>query len=397
MSRSLTILAAVLLLAAASTRSEAAGPEPLRLAAPIETWDEGVPLGNGLTGGLLWGAGNTIHLSLDRGDLWDERRPEEVRKPDWTWDTIRKLKAAGNQKEISRRFDRPYSQIPHPTKLPGGRLVLTLEADRTAESFELDLSRALGRVRLTNGALTCFFSAVRPVAMVRVPGSVTTEIRRPAGLDKLGYDPAKTGRADGVTWMVQTAAEGLVYAIVVAARSDGEDTLLAVAITSNRDGDDPLAIGKRRVGEALEAGFDTLLAPHEKWWSDFWSISNVSIPAPRLQRHYDFVKYLYGAGSRAGAPPMPLQGVWTRDDGGLPPWKGDFHHDLNTQMTYLAAHAAGLVDAERSFLDRQWELLPVYRAFARDFYGVEGAAVPGVATLAGRATGGWSQYSLSPT
>ena len=43
-------------------------PMALELAAPIATWDEGVPLGNGLTGGLLWGGGNTINLSLDRGD-----------------------------------------------------------------------------------------------------------------------------------------------------------------------------------------------------------------------------------------------------------------------------------------------------------------------------------------
>ncbi|HOB97254.1 MAG TPA: glycoside hydrolase N-terminal domain-containing protein [Verrucomicrobiota bacterium] len=45
----------------------------LRLAAPIATWDEAIPLGNGLMGGLLWGEANRIRLSLDRGDLWDER------------------------------------------------------------------------------------------------------------------------------------------------------------------------------------------------------------------------------------------------------------------------------------------------------------------------------------
>ncbi len=43
--------------------------------APIRSWDEVLPLGNGLTGGLLWGEGNLIRLSLDRGDLWDERPP----------------------------------------------------------------------------------------------------------------------------------------------------------------------------------------------------------------------------------------------------------------------------------------------------------------------------------
>src|SRR6478736_4260944 len=45
----------------------------LILQAPINSWDEAIPLGNGLTGGLLWGGESTIKLSLDRGDLWDER------------------------------------------------------------------------------------------------------------------------------------------------------------------------------------------------------------------------------------------------------------------------------------------------------------------------------------
>jgi len=27
---------------------------------------------------------------------------------------------------------------------------------------------------------------------------------------------------------------------------------------------------------------------------------------------------------------MLLQGVWTAGEGKLPPWKGDYHHGLNT-------------------------------------------------------------------
>jgi hypothetical protein len=58
-------------------------PYRLELDAPIETWDEAIPLGNGLTGGLLWGAENIINLSLDRGDLWDERLPTLYDDDDW--------------------------------------------------------------------------------------------------------------------------------------------------------------------------------------------------------------------------------------------------------------------------------------------------------------------------
>lgn len=40
----------------------------LKLDAPIKTWDEAIPLGNGLMGGLLWGNDNLLRLSLDRGE-----------------------------------------------------------------------------------------------------------------------------------------------------------------------------------------------------------------------------------------------------------------------------------------------------------------------------------------
>jgi alpha-L-fucosidase 2 len=65
-----------------STSDAAAGlPDTslnVKLTAPIRTWDEAVPLGNGLLGGLLWGETNLLRLSLDRGDLWDLRTPPEI-------------------------------------------------------------------------------------------------------------------------------------------------------------------------------------------------------------------------------------------------------------------------------------------------------------------------------
>ena len=94
---------------------------------------------------------------------------------------------------------------------------------------------------------------------------------------------------------------------------------------------------------------------------------------------------------------MPLQGVWSADAGSLPPWKGDYHNDLNTQMTYIAYRASGDFDEGACFLDYLWNLLPTFRKFAREFYDAPGAAVPGVMSLAGQPLGGWGQYSLSPT
>ncbi len=376
------------------------GSYELKLKAPITTWDEAIPLGNGMLGGLLWGSGNTINLSLDRGDLWDETLAPEILEGNWNFANMKKL-INENWGEYARRYDNIYNHAA-PTKLPGGRLVLTLGSDKKAEDFTLDMKKALGTVNFSDSSkLECFFHAEQRVAIIRVDETdVTSKFIRPGGLDRLNYKPAQFGQDNEMSWMVQEASDGLVYAVLTVSKRVGSRTVIAVTITTNQEDvnePDPLALAKRRATKALKHGFGRMLRTHEKWWKNFWSVSEVNVPDERIQRHYNLVKYYYGAASRPDAPSMPLQAVWTQDSGGLPPWKGDFHHDLNTQMTYLAYHKAGLTDSGLSFINHMWDLLPEYRKFAKDFFGVDGAAMPCVMTLNGKPLGGWPQYTLSPT
>jgi len=94
---------------------------------------------------------------------------------------------------------------------------------------------------------------------------------------------------------------------------------------------------------------------------------------------------------------MPLQGVWTADNDKLPPWKGDYHHDTNTQLSYQAYLKANRLSEGENFLDYLWELKPQFEKVAREFYNVDGLIIPGVSTIDGKPMGGWAQYSLSPT
>lgn len=383
-----------------------AGSEPpseqnLVLAAPIKTWDEAVPLGNGLTGGLLWGEGNVIRLSLDRGDLWDERPAIE---PGW-WKT-RTWKAGGD-------WDEPYNGVT-PTKLPAGRLEITLDPSQQVESFELNLSTAEGRAHFTNGqALEVYFSAAAPVALLRIAGPAPTDLALlPAGggreagnagpssggaVSQLGYPPPTRGAEGSDRWYAQDTLNGLKYCVCLGSRRADGETILAVAITSTIDDPDPLTLARRRCAEALARGFTVMLEPHAAWWREFWSQSGLNVPEPAIQNYAVLCRYFYGAASRRGAPPMPLQGVWTADNGGLPPWKGDYHNDLNTQMTYIAYQSAGHFNEGACYLDFLTKLAPTFADFARDFYGTPGLATPGVMSLAGQPLGGWGQYSLSPT
>lgn len=372
----------------------------LKLSAPIKTWDEAVPLGNGLLGGLLWGEGGTLRLSLDRGDLWDERPAPGDPLRGFTYAQMAKFVAACDNASISKIVDGAYF-TDHPTKIPAGRLEIDLAEGQGVTEFELNLADATGRAHLgAKGTVEAFFSAVEPVALVRIPGAAPRALRllAPESVKKLGYPDPERGGATGERWFTQKTAEGHVTCVFVATRKTEGGTLLATTVTfSPADGADVVAVARARVEAALTDGFAKRHAPHAAWWREFWAKSSVTLPDAEVQRHYELVQYFYGAASRRGAPPIPLQGVWTADAGELPPWKGDYHHDLNTQMTYMGYQAAGRLDEGRVFLDYMHGLLPALRRFAREFLEQPGAAVPAVMSLAGQPLGGWAQYSLAPS
>jgi alpha-L-fucosidase 2 len=387
----------ILLLFLASTALSAAAPVPMRLTleAPIDRWDEAIPLGNGLLGGLLWGTGNELRLSLDRGDLWDLRPHPIYVHPDFNYATVVAHAKAGETDQLNKQFARPCD---FPTKLPGARLVVTLDPTLRARSFELDFLRARGSVDFGTGQAECFFSEAGRVALLQVPDPAPQfDLVPNQAVQKLGYARATVTRGAREVTLVQDAAEGFRYVIHVTARSAAGGTLFAIAIATNREGGRAEALARKQVARALDRGYEAARVEHERWWHNFWSKSSVVIPDVKLLQHYNLVQYFYGAASRRGTPPIPLQGLWTADAGTLPPWRGDYHHDLNTQLTYWAYLAAGHFDEGRSFLDFMWSLRPQHEQFARAFFGVKrGLIVPGVMALDGRPMGSWFPYTLSP-
>ena len=279
-----------------SGRARLPGPDlNLALMAPIATWDEAVPLGNGLMGGLLWGGDSTLKLSLDRGDLWDERPADGMRWELFTYANLIRKVAEKDDKYIDDVFDRAYRDS-HPSKIPAGRIEITLDPGQRVERFELNLATAEGRAHLAGGTRAeAFFSAAQPIALLRVPGAapraahlltpamvasggVTSSGPDSQGVAKLGYPPAVFGEEPGLQWYVQEAALGMRYVVAMGSRRAGDSTLYAVAVTATMDEPDPLALAKRRVRNALDAGWDTLRGPHAAWWARFWGQSQVRVP-----------------------------------------------------------------------------------------------------------------------
>ena len=104
----------------------------------------------------------------------------------------------------------------YPTKMPGCRLVITLPDSIKAESFQLDMKRGLGTVDLGDKNIKCFFSAVKPVALMEIPSSVhDLELVANQAVTNLGNEPAHIEKDENGICLIQDAALGFRYVFCV--------------------------------------------------------------------------------------------------------------------------------------------------------------------------------------
>ncbi len=90
------------------------------------SWDEGIPLGNGMLGALIWEKEGKLRFSLDRADLWDLRPMENLNTDKWKFSWVYEQWKRNKYKNVQNQFDKPYDQLPAPTKIPAGALEFDL-------------------------------------------------------------------------------------------------------------------------------------------------------------------------------------------------------------------------------------------------------------------------------
>jgi hypothetical protein len=377
-----------------------------------------MPLGNGLLGALIWKQGDALRFSLDRADLWDRRPMRGLDRREFTYRWICDQVKKNEYGIVQQYFDAPYETEPAPTKIPGAALTFDTRSLGRVRSVSLSPDSALCVIRWEAGTvLRTFVHASRPSGWFRwdhlketlpialLPPSYagaadTTAQGSVAGdnLRRLGYSEGDVNqRGDTITY-TQEVWGGFRYVVCVMwNRPDRESIEGTWSISAHDPGDNAKLSAEAICRESFRRGFDADLTTHLEWWKQFWSQSSLHLPDPAIERQWYMEQYKFGSASRRGAPPISLQAVWTADNGRLPPWKGDFHHDLNTELSYWPCYSGNHLDEGLAYLDHLDANRPEYKAYTMRFFGVGGLNVPGVTTIDGTPMGGWIQYSASPT
>ncbi len=368
----------------------AAGRHRIVHRAPPRLWQDGFPLGNGFLGAMLWGDGAPLKLTLDCSELWDSRTDDSFwRRPGYRYAELCRLIAEGRYDEAALRFAGPPEPKPAltPTKISIGRLELNL-LPRAAKAggpceIRLDLDRAevtgaLGAGERA-GRFTAFVHKTRHVLCLRLEGRGAARARpvlKPLAeicpaLAGLKHPAPRRRRAGGAQVFSQEIPGGPCYTVAWSER--GPEIFLAVACGADLAAAERDALAAWRA--AADAGFDRLRREHRRAWRAFWAASAVALPEPEVETLWYHGIYLLGSSARRGCMPPGLQGLWAMD-GVLPPWKGDYHLDMNVQETFWPAYAAGHLDLADCWCDYMAACNAPARAFTRQVFGSDGTFWP---------------------
>ncbi|TKG89415.1 hypothetical protein EYV94_25680 [Puteibacter caeruleilacunae] len=381
-----------------------------------DKWDEAMPLGNGMVGNLVWQKKGKLRFSLDRADLWDLRPMANIDFKKWTFEDVYQHWKDNKYEKVQAAFDTPYNQLPAPSKIPAGGIEFDVDALGTVKNVSLDLETAACVVEWDSGAtLTTFVHANQPIGWYKfenIKAPVKVTMTSPAynrenedgytsqsrnDLNQLGYEQGAIEEKEHAITYNQKGWGDFAYQIHTSWNEDGNSLVGCWSVSSENKGWAPAPKASSIVTDAMSRGVDKDYASHLNWWRNYWGKSDVQVPDSILQHQYEMEIYKFGSVARDDAPPISLQAVWTADHGKLPPWKGDFHHDLNTQLSYWPSYAGNYLELEEGYLNWLWKYRSTFKRYTKEYFGVNGMNVPGVCTLDGEPMGGWIQYSFGQT
>ncbi|MEN6641441.1 MAG: glycoside hydrolase family 95-like protein [Armatimonadia bacterium] len=360
--------------AEAKRRAEAA-----RMVMPDgERWIDGLPLGNGDIGVMLWGSRTSLKLTLDKSDLWDTRMtwPEE---PDFNYATMRQCAAEGDWERFQWLFEDSVRE-PNPlapTKIYFGRAEIALGDEVTRQAGELSFYRGVAELALVADGRPCrlqaFVHKQRNLLCVGIDGAeigITVHglaETNPVLAELDSYGPQREGQT-----LVQSIPDGPSCA---AAWEVGPEGTLLVALETAQTPDAALQLARETLAAGAAAGWEALLVEHEAAWADYWAASGLAVPEKKAEHLWRLGQYLSACSTRQGCLPPGLQGVW-QPDGGRPPWHGDYHADMNVQESFWPVYANNHPELGRCLMEFLSGCLPAAKHFCKRFFGWEGAFFP---------------------
>lgn len=399
----------------------------IRLHDPIwevaaKTWSRGMLLGNGDLGVNIWGNGNPLVFSLDKSDVWETRHWTPPKT--FTWENFRHLLETGVVEGKDRSWEKEWGRPkvdgkdigPYPTRIPIGRLELTAVGNPEGATMRLDLASATarGQIKTSAGGILwqCFAAATEPFIVLEITtkgkesdlrcGMRTYTGDNPISASvyemlrvKFGYPAPQFRHDQDVPCWSQTMPGSGEFAVAWRQfRLGANKRILYITIAFTRGKDEAVEEAVERISGLSEDDAVRLKTEHDLWWGNYYHASFLSIPTTRLEGLYWNQIYKLASTTRPGKKPITLVGVWT-PDGMMPDWQGDYHWDINVEMTYWHIYTANRLEFAMPLYEMLDGCRPRLQQYAKNIVGVEGEFLLISTDLQCVPTYGWPKGQLA--
>ena len=396
---------------------------------PAMTWTQALPIGNGVMGGMVFGAPAVEHIQINEETIW-AGQPNNICHPEAKeyLPEVRQLIFEGKYKEAQDLANQKVMPVGAGQNMgmpyqPFGDLYISMQGQANYTNYErqLDLENARTLVRYTVDGVDYERETIAPlgsqVIAVHLKASKTGKISFTIymtsphenvliggeGMEAtlLGVSSKHEGLKGKVRFQgrlaVQTVGGNVTQSngiiSVVGANEATVYVTVGTNVVSYKDiTGDEITQSKLRLHMAMAQGYQQLKAQHEQLYHRYYDRVKLYLGIDRypdistdlridqFRQHQDnylvatyfqFGRYLLISSSQPGnMNPANLQGIW--NDKMFPSWDSKYTTNINLEMNYWPSEVTNLTEMNEPLFKLIREIYETGQETARKMYGVEG-------------------------
>jgi alpha-L-fucosidase 2 len=379
---------------------------------PGVKWTEGLRIGNGYMGAMVFGRTQNERIALNESSFWSGR-PHDYNNPEGAKYVapISDLIFAGKYKEAEKMVNDHFYGKPVAQEAfqPLGDLLLNFKNSENVTNYYRELDMETGIVKITYNVgdtkytREVFMSYPDHVMVVRLTSNKPGKISLEAKLKSLYRDNFVTTSGKLVmngTWKGPVPRSGLIantkglgtkfQTVLMSIPEKGQQTmsdstliinnatsvtLILTAATSFKNymdiSDDPAVKCEKILSSLKSKDFNVLLNNHENDFHRLMDRVHLTIGDSSMNKKpideriklvkagsrdidleskiFQFGRFMLATSSRKGGMPANLQGIWNEDQS--PNWGSKYTSNINVQMNYWPAEVCNLSECHLPLFD----------------------------------------------
>ncbi len=338
-------------------------------------WYEGVPLGNGDLGMIVYGSGDRLTFAVGKNDLWDRRYDKDsaaqhprtpMPKPACrieVWQPSDETES-GRKSLLPLHHSLSLEKAELITSAAGFSVTSRVQKDRNVMFLEFKNIKEKTLLKLIRGNDTTRTNISDPEHRVNKDiGTIIQDLppdcTYPAGFRcvtsaQLSNDRGPELKPGEIIWTLE------------------HDCVLAVAVVTTRDNPEPVSEAARMLSEL--ADYQQLGSDHVAQWQSFWGKSWITIDDQQIQDLWYNYLYLFNSATRPGAIAPGLYSPWIVNDEST--WRGSYTSDYNFQQTYDAALSSNHAELMEPYFAAIERAVPNAREIAQIIHNKQGLVFP---------------------